>query len=204
MKNNAITNKTIAKRERSIRKYFDTLQENYSKLNVLRLDLGYKKPYSDNVTLDDLNEDISRMLNNRRHNSIYDNMVGYICKKEHTPDKGLHTHIVVLFDGQKVINDVTRSKQIGEYWSKNITGNKGSFHSCNIDADEVYGEDNAVGMLKHDDGKKRENLDKVVSYLCKESQNIAHLKGNPKEKALIRGTMPRKKSTRGRPRKDDK
>ena len=57
-------------------------------------------------------------------------------------------------------------------------------------------------MLEHRDIKKRENLDIAVAYLCKDDhQDIALVKSNQKDRAFVRGTIPKSKSNMCRPRK---
>lgn len=194
--------RTVNKREESTKEYIDALQDKYAKLNVVRVDLAYQKPYSDDITLDDANKHFNRMLNNRRSNNIFDDNIGYVCKKEYTEDKGVHFHTVFFYNGNKIKNDVLKAKQIGEYWNDTITDEKGSYHNCNLNADEIYGEKNAVGMLHHSDTDRREKLDKAISYLCKEDeeQNLNPVKSNSKDRAFVRGIMPKKKSNKGRPR----
>jgi len=197
------SSKIVNKRVDSNKEYIDALQTKYSKLCVVRVDLSYKKPYSDDITLDDANSDFNRMLNNRRSKpSVFKNQVGYVCKKEYTKEKGMHFHTVFFYDGQKVKNDVKKAIDIGDYWKKQITNKKGSYYNCNINAEKVYGEKNAVGMLEHRDTVKRENLDSAVSYLCKDDhQDIAPVKNNQKDRAFVRGTIPKIKGNIGRPRK---
>jgi len=191
-------NKKIKKRIESTKKYIDELSNRYSKLNIVRVDLGYKKPYSDEIMLKDANEDLTHMFNNMRSKrSIFEDKVGYICKREYTKDKGIHVHSIFIFDGQKVQKDGFKAKQIGDYW-KQITGEKGSYHSCHSNS---YKE-NGIGMLDHRDYDKRKILDeKVISYLCKDEQSIEPLKGDKNDKAFTRGTLPKSKGNIGRPRK---
>jgi hypothetical protein len=182
----------------STKQYLDSLQEKYSKLNVVRVDLGYKKPHSKNITLDEVNEDFNHMLNNRRSKpSIFKDQVGYICKKEYTEDRGVHLHAVFLYDGQKVQKDSFKAEQIGEYWQQ-ITDNKGSYHNCNRNKYEQSG----IGMLDHRDSEKRNVLDdNVLSYLCKDEQDIEAVKDNSKvDRAFTRGTISGGKVKIGRPR----
>jgi len=190
------------KREESTKEYVDALQERYSRLCAVRVDLAYKKPYSDHITLEEANRDLNRMLNNRRGKpSIFKDQVGYLVKKEYTEEKGVHLHGLFFFDGQKVQKDKFKADQIGEHWSEKITQNKGSYHNCNKNEYK----DSGVGMIDYRDLQKRENLDKVVSYLCKddEKQDIAPLKSKQKDRAFVRGIIPRKnKSKIGRPRKE--
>ena len=198
----AVNKKIVDKRLESTIEYLDTLQANYSKLNVIRIDLSYKKPYSDDITLDDANSEFNKMLNNRRGNSIFKDQVGYVCKKEYTKNKGVHFHTVFFYNGQKVKDDVRKAMAIGKYWNKQITDEKGSYHNCNLKADEVYKSKNAVGMLDHTDTTRREKLDEAISYLCKDDpmQDIAPVKSNSKDRAFVRGILPKKKSNSGRPR----
>jgi len=56
-------------------------------------------------------------------------------------------------------------------------------------------------MLDYRDIKKRENLDTSVGYLCKDDhQDIAPVKSNQKDRAFVRGTIPKSKGNIGRPR----
>ncbi len=194
--------RNVNKRKDSTKDYINALQDRYSKLNVIRVDLAYQKPYSDDITLDDANKHFNRMLNNRRNNNIFDDNIGYTCKKEYTKDKGVHFHTVFFYNGQNVKNDVLKAKQIGEYWVNTITNKKGSYHNCNLNAKKIYGEKNAVGMLNHTDIDKRKKLDEAISYLCKEDekQDITLIKINSKDRAFVRGIIPKEKSNKGRPR----
>jgi hypothetical protein len=188
------------KRLKSTKEYIDALQEKHSKLCVVRVDLGYKKPHSKSIVLDNANKDFNRMLNNRRGKpSVFKDQVGYICLKEYTEDKGMHFHTVFLYDGNKVQKDAYMGDKIGEYW-KELTDGKGSHFNCNRKKYKYKG----VGIIKHTDTKKREILDKhVTSYLCKddEKQAVVPVSNNGKDRAFVRGTIPKVKSKAGRPRK---
>jgi hypothetical protein len=193
------TNQRTTKRINSTKDYIDKLQDKYSKINTIRVDLAYKKPYSDNITLYEANEDLNHMLNNRRSKpSVFKDNVGYICKREYTEDKGLHFHTIFIYDGQKVQNDKHKADQIGAYWEQ-ITENKGSFHNCNRNGYK----DKGIGMLDYKDTEKRKILDEnVIPYICKDEQTIENIKTNNKnDRAFTRGTIPKIKDTKlGRPR----
>lgn len=190
------------KRLDSTKKYIDALQDKYSKINVVRVDLAYKKPHSEDTSLEDANTDITRMMNNRRSKpSVFKNQIGYVMKKEYTEDKGCHIHAAFIYDGQKVKKDSHKADQIGEY-QEEITKEKGSYHNCNKNKYDK----NGVGIIDHTDEEKREILDEnVLSYLCKddEDQDIEKTKEDKdtKTRAFTRGTLPKDKSTKGRPRK---
>ena len=191
--------KKVDKRIESTKEYINALQDNHSKLCVVRVDLSYKKPHSDSITLDQANQEFNRLLNNRRSKpSIFKDQVGYMCLKEYTQDKGVHFHTVFLYDGNKVQKDAHMGDKLGAYW-KELTKDKGSYYNCNRKEYKYKG----VGMLHHADTSKREILDEyVTSYLCKDhdKQDIAPVKSNSKDRAFVRGTIPKKKSNAGRPR----
>jgi len=195
-----LNSKNSKKRFESTKKYIDKLQENNSKLNVIRVDLAYKKPHSNVVTLEEANKDLERMFNNKRSNSIFQDQVGYVCKKEYTEERGMHFHAYFFYDGQKVQKSAFKADQIGKYWSKHITKEKGSYHNCHR---KKYKND-GIGMLEHTDEEKRKNLDGAISYLCKDEQDIEPLKTNKKERAFTRGTLPKSKGNVGRPRNNSK
>jgi hypothetical protein len=185
------------RRQTSNEKYLDALQDRYSKLCVVRVDFGYKKDENNevNITLEESNKHIDKLLNNRRNNSIFKDNVGYVIKTEYTEAKGIHNHVVLFFDGNKVQNDKFKGDQIGNYW-ETITNGNGSYHNCNRNNYK----DNATGIVDYRDVEKREKLDEAMEYLVKEEQSIEALKENEKDRAIRRGTLPKEKSNRGRPR----
>jgi hypothetical protein len=195
--------KVVKNREDSNRLYVDALQEKHSKLNVVRVDLYYKKDEDGNanISFEDANSDFNRMMNNRRSKpSVFNDQVGYICTKEYTTDRGVHFHAAFFYDGQKVLNDIHKASQICEYWNKEITKNKGSSNNCNLNAKKQYGDKNGIGMLDHRDKEKRKNLDFAIGYMCKDEQHIEVVTKNKKNRSVVRGTMPKIKSKSGRPR----
>ena len=194
-----MTNKKNSnKRIESTKRYIDQLSKKYSKLTIVRVDLGYKKPYSDKTTLEEANKDFNHMSNNMRSKpSIFKDKIGYVCKREYTKEKGVHYHALFIFDGQKVQKDVHKAKQIGEYWEQ-VTKEKGSYHNCNQNKYKRRG----IGMLHHGDSDKRKILDEdVIEYLCKDEQDINPIKTNKRDRAFTRCIIAKGNSNMGRPRK---
>ncbi len=180
--------------------YLDNLQEKYSKVCVVRVDLEYAKNSETNkveITLNEANKHINRLLNNRRNNEIFDHNIGYLMKTEYGEDRNVHFHTFFFYDGQKVQKDMIKGEDIGKYWSQNITDGKGTYYNCNRND---YKDNHAIGMLDYRDTKKRRNLNNAMAYLVKEDQSIEGLKENGKDRSIRRGTIPKEKSTRGRPR----
>ena len=80
-----MANNTIKRRKESTEKYIDAILDNNSKICGVRVDLKYKQEFAKDVTLDVINKDLKRMLDNRRNNkTIFGNNLGYIIKKEVT------------------------------------------------------------------------------------------------------------------------
>lgn len=190
--------KNVTKRIESTKKYIDELQKKYSKLNIVRVDLAYKKPHSDNVTLEEANNHSSHMLNNRRSKpNVFKDQIGYVFKKEFTEDKGVHIHALFIYDGQKVQNGTFKAEQIGKYWENEITQGEGSYHNCHRNKYK----NNGVGIIDHKDSDKRKILDEqVIAYLCKDDQDISPVKESKKDRAFTRGIITKRKEKLGRPR----
>ncbi|MPL83093.1 hypothetical protein SDC9_29043 [bioreactor metagenome] len=191
-------NKKTNRRLESTKKYIDDLSKKYSKLNIVRVDLGYTKEDSKSITFEDASKDLNKMLNNTRSKpTVFGEMIGYITKKELGEDKGVHIHVAIIYNGNIVREDITKAQQIGEYWKNNITKGKGVFHNC---SKNEY-KNKAVGVIDYKDEEKRKIFDeKVLTYLCKDEQSIDSLKTNIKDRAFTRGIAPKKKSNAGRPR----
>ncbi|CAA6816943.1 MAG: Unknown protein [uncultured Sulfurovum sp.] len=192
-----ITSRNSNKRFKSTKRYIDKLGEAYSKLNIVRIDLGYKKPHSQNITLEDANKDLNCMLSNMRFKpSIFRHKVGYVCKIEYTKEKGVHLHMIIIFDGQKVKRGEYKADEIGKYWEE-IVKEKGSYHNCHRNTYKK----NGIGMLDYRDSEKRKILDEyVISYLCKDEQDIEVIKNDKRYRAFRRGTILKRIGNIGRPR----
>ena len=192
-----LENKKTRRRQNSNKAYIDALQENYSKINVIRVDIAYKKPYSEEITVDDAAKDLNRLLNNRRSKpSIFEDNIGYAIKKEYTEDKGVHFHAFFMFNGQKVLKDSFKADEIGTYWNEQITKGKGTYYNCNRNQYPEHG----IGMLEHRDTEKRKNLDKAMIYLAKDEQQAIYSIAEKKERSFVRGTIPKSNGNIGRPR----
>lgn len=180
--------------------YIDDLFDIHSKMQFIRLDLGYTKEHASKASLEEINQDLSHLLNNRRTKpSVFGNMVGHIFKKEFTEDRGPHIHSLFIFDGQKVRKDEFIGEKIGKYWKNEITDGKGIYYNCNREKDKYAF--CALGTIDHTDDAKRTVLkEKAIAYLCKEEQSVSPIKQSGNERSFTRGIAPRKKSNAGRPR----
>lgn len=185
----------------SMLEYVDKLFDTHSRIQAIRLDLGYRKDVAAEAGLEDIKRNVKRMLDNRRMNAaLFSGMVGYINKFENTEERGPHVHTLLLFDGHELQKDAYRADQIGEYWKTKITNKEGTFHNCNAEKSKYHR--CGVGMVDYSDQEKRKILrEDVVSYLSKDDQRIDEIKGSAKDRSFTRGVTPSRKSAAGRPRK---
>ena len=83
-----IQKNSLNNRQTDAMAYVDSLADTYSKLCVVRVDLAFKKPYSDEIGFDEANENLDHLFNNKRTKpKIFKDCVGYIIKAEYTEDK---------------------------------------------------------------------------------------------------------------------
>lgn len=198
-----VMNREVQFEKRTVKSFSDyiyALFNVYSKILVVRFDVGYAKEASRGASLDDLRNDVMHMLANMRGKpSLFKHLTGYIIKFEHGEGKGFHAHFILFYDGQKVCKDEYFSMQVGEYWKQVITKGDGLYFSCNVKKSEYVR--CGIGMIDHADAVKREFFMKeVLSYLFREKQPIVAFKKTGKEKSIIKGIAPKAKGSEGRPR----
>jgi len=189
--------------------YSDALFDDCSRQVIVRVDLYYKKEYSNSVTLQQAQKDLAKLYENERKNStIFGHKIGFIQKIEYgDKGKGIHIHMIYFFDGSKRKNSshVYLAQMIGEYWEFVITKGRGNYWNINGKAREyekkgVIG----IGVVNADDTVRRGILkNRVIQYLCKTDQYIKPKIGAG-VKLLRRGNVPKKPVIKhGRPRKNE-
>ena len=167
----------------NVGQYIDRLFLHHSRLLVLRVDLAYGQ--DECVTFEELESDLYRLQNNARHNTLFDEMLGYVFKIEYGMEKKLHVHALFFFNGHKQKSDVYLAQQVGEYWNTVITLGRGCYWNCN-QSKGVY-KYLGIGDIHFSDAVKRENLMIVVEYLCKKHQQVIKPHHAPMTKLLRRG-----------------
>lgn len=191
------------------KKYIEALFKKHSRLIVIRLDLSYLVSMDENtfetkqlVKLADAKCDLEHLLKNRRHNALFEHMVGHIWKLEYGKNKGYHYHLILFFLGSKVQNDAYIAHQIGNYWKVDITDKRGIFHNCNNNKDKyIHLGIGRINANSPEDAHLRFNLiNYVLKYFTKQEQYL-RIKLDPKDRTIGRGLMPDAHSGRGRPRK---
>jgi hypothetical protein len=182
---------------KSVSELINALFRRYSRMLVLRVDLGYRKKISDEVNEISANEHRKDLLNNARTNSIFEHMVGYIWKLEYGKERGHHFHFAFFFDGSRVKQDAYIAGKIGKYWTEKITKGHGTHYNCNMVKYKRLG----VGMVSHSDYEARKDMMFALAYLTKKEQYLRK-KTSKKFKTFSTSAKPGPKTTRrGRKRK---
>ncbi|MGH8049292.1 MAG: YagK/YfjJ domain-containing protein [Arenimonas sp.] len=185
--------------------YVRGLHDFYSKLLVIRLDLGYQKQFCgspehiDPVSYSEVRGHRKSFLKYLKQELPEDYLAGYAWKLEHGKIKSYHYHFILLLNGQRVREDITIAKIIGEHWKNIITNGKGLYFNCN--AKKFNYRSCGIGMISHDDAVMRKNLEEaVLTYLVKVDFYIKLF--IQKGRAFGKGALPKEsRSGIGRPRK---
>lgn len=186
----------------SAKKYIDSLFIKFSRILVIRIDLGFKNNSPENqnqIGLVEAQRHFSNFLNSRRHKVIFSTQIGYIWKMEIGREKGYHFHLIFFYDGSKSQQDYYIADQIGKYWIE-LTEGLGVFYNCNASKQKYR--NCGIGMVSHRDETMRDNLFLALKYLFKKDQYLSE-KFKVKTRVYGRGEMPRKRTNlSGRPRKE--
>lgn len=195
-------NASVTKNFQSMEAYIFHLFNLYSRLLVVRLDIGYRKGSNGQNTPTTIKTDLSRLFNNSRHNNLFQTMIGYIWRIEFGKNKGFHAHLLLFFDGSKSREDITLGDAIGAYWRNSTLNKEGTYWNCNRQKNgyKALG----IGMISYNDEEKRQNLLKALTYLTKADRymRIALVDHTPGFRRIGRGEVKGNPSTkRGRPRR---
>lgn len=186
------------KNYRSVCHYTRSLFDRHSRLLVIRVDLWYvdvaaRMLHGEHYS--DVKRDLECFLNSMRTNKIFRNKVGFITKVEHGTCRGFHIHGIFFYDGSKSAHDIFIAKQIGEFWKK-VTNGRGHYWNCNAQKYKHRG----IGQISHSETQLRHNLEKyVLAYVTKVDRFTRIVLPNG-DRALRRGIVTGRRSTRGRPR----
>jgi hypothetical protein len=202
--NDPVFKKRVKDRERSALANYETclnyvaeLFADWARLLVLRVDVHYdREKVTGELSPTQARKDLNRLLNNRRHNSLFDALVGYIWKLESARQRGLHFHLVLFFDGSRAKQHVYLAEEIGKYWVDTITKGAGTYHSCHRDPSKYRR--SGIGMIHHTDTEKIATLDVILKYITKVDQYL-RLKGG---RSFGHGVVPKRGTDKkmGRPR----
>jgi len=201
---------------KSIITYINALFRLYSKLLVVRVDLGYLAEEADRITFEKANDDITRFVNRHHWYPEFRNWVGFVIGREYGAGsesengergRGYHFHCFIFFNGQKEKNDKRLADAMIDYWNNRIVNRRNTrederiktwTHNCHM-RDDQYAY-SGIGRIAHSDEVKRTNLLYALLYLTKNSQELGDA-APPKSKTISMGQIPeRTLERRGRRR----
>lgn len=175
---------------RSYSGYVRTLFQKYSRLLVVRVDLGYYKKFT--VTYQQFCQDFDQFIQLVPCNPAFRDKVGYMWKMEYGVQKQFHVHLLLFYDGAKRREDGSIAKMIGQLWER-ITPSRGIYYNCNTPDHKKrldYQGINCLGMIERKDELKVNHLiTKVVRYLVKIDPYLKLIKTDNR-KLTDRGQMP--------------
>ena len=157
--------------------YIDRIFKKHSRILVIRVDLSYKAEYSTSAQkpnagsneisaeFEQVKSDIEHLLNNRRHNKIFKDLLGYIWKLEYGVLRGYHYHVIFFFDNAKRSQDIVIGKSIGVYWENVITQGRGTYY--NVNGSSHYYKNDARGVIHYTDTSPRKGLEDIAKYFSK-------------------------------------
>lgn len=155
---------------RTVTEYVERVMDSRSRTVVVRVNLYYREAARSRLKVEDVFEDLDRLIRAREYDQVFQYGTGYICAVEQGEDMGYHIHAAFFFDGRKVLMDIFKAEAIGELWER-ITKGWGYFHSCNHDKAR-YKERCGVGMFKRGDDVGRQNVIHSCHYLTEEGQSL--------------------------------
>ncbi|AUO21145.1 inovirus-type Gp2 protein [Pseudomonas sp. NC02] len=154
--------------------YSDAMLARYSRTLIIRVNLYYYQQAQIRLRVEQVFDDLDRLLAERERNPIFDHLIGYICAVEQGEDRGYHIHAAFFFSGNEVWADVYKAQQIGELWER-ITWGQGYFHSCNHDKEKYKDEEEdrlGIGMILRSDQDIRPHIHYAMRYLVKDDQQL--------------------------------
>lgn len=205
---NALRNhrRVASKNWQGFRNYIDGLFEEYSKLLVVRVDLGFRyNPYEalrnrSHVGELEARKHLRKMLRYLRRN--VPECVGSAWKLEYGAGKGFHVHLLVFLHGHHCREGITWGRRLGEKW-ETITAGTGSYWNCNAD-EEFYRRRGllGIGLIRHCDRDLRAGLARTAMYLVKVDA-YAKLQSKGNARNFGRGEIKARPAGKrvGRPRK---
>lgn len=110
-------------------RYLDAVAAPAVPLLSVHISLGYKNACWDRVWVAEAIDDLNRLVKNKRSNSLFRLMKGYIAKLVHTREIGLYWQVIFFFDDSEEhrYSHIHLLERIGNYWIESITQGRGDY-----------------------------------------------------------------------------
>lgn len=165
--------------QKRIQQYLTDLTEHYSKLLFVRVDLGYLKEQQYQVEVNLFQQQMealrSRLAN---QDGCFSDLQGYAWALEEGATKGLHAHILLIYDGHKHQQGFGLAKLIGDAWLE-ITGSTGMYFNCHdteyikkFEREGTLG----IGMIHRNNPQQVANAINAAKYLVNPEKEFQYLR----------------------------
>lgn len=168
--------------------YLQTLLDQYRRLLIVRVDLGYQQGNYSAHDYTAFCEAFDRFKRRLGLPPAAHGRVGYLWKMEYGLTKGFHVHLLLAYDGDVRRGDYFIANQVGELW-RDAVGEGGMFHNCNTVQHTQYYPVRCVGLIKHTDTDQvNVLLNKLIPYLVKTDPYVKLMAGS-RRKLTDRGQL---------------
>lgn len=156
--------------QNELKKYCESIIDRYSRILVVRVDLGYLQEFHSRINVDDLYFDLDTLVNRiQNKDGIFKHVIGYAWGLEQGgKSKGYHCHLAVIYDtAHRAGNARYWGDKIIQLWKK-ITRDYGCGYNCynrervtELRAKAKLG----IGMIYRRDTDQVANFIEAMSYL---------------------------------------
>lgn len=158
-------------------KYAIAVLDSYSKVLVIRIDLGYYKASMQPVTIADVNKHLNKLLKKKDSNCReFKDLIGYAWVMEQGKKRGYHIHCVFYFNGHKHQKDAYIARHIGYLWQQ-VTDQQGTFYNCNENKEQYQSV--GIGMIKASQPEEVSNSLMAIGYLTRPEKVDQYLRAQP-------------------------
>ena len=183
--------------------YMRKMLNHYSRLLIIRVDLGYLKDTIHLVSIEDFHQHSKKLREFiGKKESCFEGLQGNVIALEQGHDRGYHCHLLLMYDGSKYVKDWYFAETVGEKW-RSITGGLGSYFNChNSKYKQKYKDTGTlgIGMIHRKNCIDVENTVRVALYLTRHDKEDQHLRIKlPGMKTFTHGLYKTKKR-RGLPK----
>lgn len=187
-----------ARNTQKYRHYINDLFDMHAKLLFVRVDIHYAQPISAEISLEEAISDRDTYL--RHVKREFPHLIGFIWRMEYGKGRGYHHHLMFIFNGAKLRNDIRLGRQLGELW-KSLSREPRTYFNCNARRNEYQQwKTDGIGMVTYDDTRKRQCLQEhALNYLLEHDELLLAMM-QERRNSIGRMQLPTRRGRGGRPR----
>lgn len=182
--------------------YFLSILRAHARPLVLRVDLYVEAEAKKAAEEGRIEQAVEKFIRNFREGRIIRDVLGYIIKREHAYDRGVHLHLMAIVDGDKHFQSYKLTELLKMYWIHECVGSPefASGFNCYLRKDEYRF--NAIGHVHYMDEAMLRGVRDAIRYLTKTDGHFLLPKSFGKN--MRKGQAPKQPEgtkRRGAPRK---